>query len=59
MPNLIIGLFLLYLVLIGIKQFARLSPTVAARLVRPDSLSSDERQRLFQQFLEWSKPTSR
>ena len=34
MPNLIIGLFLLYLVLIGIKQFARLSPTVAARLVR-------------------------
>ena len=34
MPNLIIGLFLLYLVLVGIKQFARLSPTVAARLVR-------------------------
>jgi hypothetical protein len=34
MPNLIIGLFLLYLVLAGIKQFARLSPTVAARLVR-------------------------
>src|SRR5579863_5143176 len=34
MPNLIIGLFLLYLVLIGIKQFARLSPAVAARLVR-------------------------
>jgi DnaJ domain len=34
MPNLIIGLFLLYLILIGIKQFARLSPTVAARLVR-------------------------
>jgi hypothetical protein len=34
MPNLIIGLFLLYLVLAGIKQFARLSPAVAARLVR-------------------------
>jgi hypothetical protein len=34
MPNLIAGLFLLYLVLVGIKQFARLSPTVAARLVR-------------------------
>src|SRR5579871_1371477 len=34
MPNLIIGLFLLYLLLAGIKQFARLSPAVAARLVR-------------------------
>lgn len=34
MPNLIIGLFLLYLILAGIKQFARLSPAVAARLVR-------------------------
>jgi hypothetical protein len=34
MPNLIAGLFLLYLVLFGIKQFARLSPAVAARLVR-------------------------
>jgi hypothetical protein len=34
MPNLILGLFLLYLVLAGIKQFARLSPAVAARLVR-------------------------
>jgi hypothetical protein len=34
MPSLIAGLFLLYLVLFGIKQFARLSPAVAARLVR-------------------------
>ena len=34
MPSLIIGLLLLYLVLAGIKQFARLSPTAAARLVR-------------------------
>ena len=34
MPNLIAGLFLLYLVLAGIKQFARLSPALAARLVR-------------------------
>lgn len=34
MPSLIAGLFLLYLVLYGIKQFSRLSPTVAARLVR-------------------------
>jgi DnaJ domain len=34
MPNLIAGLFLLYLVLVGIKQFARLSPAMAARLVR-------------------------
>jgi DnaJ domain len=34
MPNLIAGLFLLYLVLVGIKQFARLSPAIAARLVR-------------------------
>lgn len=34
MPNLIAGLFLLYLVLAGIKQFARLSPPVAARIVR-------------------------
>ena len=34
MPNLILGLFLLYLVLAGIKQFARLSPAMAARLVR-------------------------
>ncbi len=34
MPSLIAGLFLLYLVLYGIKQFARLSPAVAARLVR-------------------------
>ena len=34
MPNLIAGLFLLWLVLFGIKQFARLSPATAARLVR-------------------------
>jgi DnaJ domain len=34
MANLIAGLFLLYLVLVGIKQFARLSPAIAARLVR-------------------------
>ena len=34
MPNLIAGLFLLYLVLAGIKQFSRLSPALAARLVR-------------------------
>jgi hypothetical protein len=34
MINLIAGLFLLYLVLAGIKQFARLSPALAARLVR-------------------------
>jgi hypothetical protein len=34
MPNLIAGLFLLYLILMGIKQFARLSPAVAARLVK-------------------------
>jgi len=34
MPNLIAGLFLLYLLLAGIKQFARLSPEVAAKLVR-------------------------
>lgn len=34
MPNLIAGLVLLYLVLYGIKQFARLSPVAAARLVR-------------------------
>jgi hypothetical protein len=34
MPNLIIGLFLLYLVLVGIKQFARLSPAAVARVVR-------------------------
>jgi len=34
MPSLIAGLFLLYLILFGIKQFARLSPAVAARLVR-------------------------
>jgi len=34
MPNLIAGLFLLYLLLAGIKQFARLSPAVAAKIVR-------------------------
>jgi hypothetical protein len=34
MFNLVAGLVLLYLVLVGIKQFARLSPAVAARLVR-------------------------
>ena len=34
MPNLIAGLFLLYLVLVGIKQFSRLSPAVVARVVR-------------------------
>jgi hypothetical protein len=34
MPQLIAGLFLLYLVLAGIKQFARLSPPAAARIVR-------------------------
>ena len=34
MPSLIAGLFLLCLVLYGIKQFSRLSPAVAARLVR-------------------------
>lgn len=34
MPSLIAGLFLLYLVLVGIKQFARLSPAVVARVVR-------------------------
>jgi hypothetical protein len=34
MVNLIAGLLLLYLVLAGIKQFARLSPALAARLVR-------------------------
>jgi uncharacterized protein len=37
----------------------RFNHFLAARLVRPDSLSSDERQRLFQQFLEWSKPNER
>jgi hypothetical protein len=34
MPNLIIGLFLLYLILLGIKQFSRVTPAMAARLVR-------------------------
>ena len=34
MPNLIAGLFLLYLLLVGIKQFSRLSPAVVARVVR-------------------------
>jgi hypothetical protein len=34
MPQMIAGLFLLYLVLAGIKQFARLSPAAAARIVR-------------------------
>lgn len=34
MPQLIAGLFLLYLVLAGIRQFARLSPPAAARIVR-------------------------
>jgi hypothetical protein len=34
MPELIGGLFLLWLVLYAIRQFARLSPAVAARLVR-------------------------
>ena len=34
MPNLIAGLFVLYLVLFGIKQFGRLSPPAAARLAR-------------------------
>jgi DnaJ-like protein len=34
MLNLIAGLFLLYLLLIGIKQFSRLSPAVVARVVR-------------------------
>jgi hypothetical protein len=34
MPNLIAGLFLLYLLLAGIKQFARVSPAVAAKIVR-------------------------
>jgi len=34
MFNLIAGLLLLYLILAGIKQFARLSPALAARLVR-------------------------
>jgi uncharacterized protein len=37
----------------------RFNQFLAARLVRPDSLSSDERSRLFQQFLEWSKPNER
>jgi len=32
---------------------------LATRLAQPDSLSSDERARLFQQFLEWSKPNER
>jgi uncharacterized protein len=36
----------------------RFNHFLAARLVRPDSLSSDERQRLFQQFL-WSKLNER
>jgi hypothetical protein len=34
MPNLIAGLFLLYLLLVGIKQFSRLSPAVVARVAR-------------------------
>src|SRR5260370_23628561 len=34
MPNLIAGLFLLYLLLVGIEQFSRLSPAVVARVVR-------------------------
>jgi hypothetical protein len=34
MLNLIAGLFLLYLLLAGIKQFSRLSPAVVARVVR-------------------------
>jgi TRAP transporter TAXI family solute receptor len=32
---------------------------LAKRPVQPDSLSSDERARLFQQFQEWSKPNER
>ena len=34
MLNLIAGLFLLYLLLAGVKQFARVSPAVAAKIVR-------------------------
>jgi DnaJ-like protein len=34
MPSFIAGLVVLYLLLLGVKQFSRLSPTVAARLVR-------------------------
>jgi TRAP transporter TAXI family solute receptor len=37
----------------------RFNQFLAARQARPDSLSSDERSRLFQQFLEWSKPNER
>ena len=37
----------------------RFSQFLATRQVQPDSLSSDERSRLFQQFLEWSKPNER
>ena len=34
MPNLIAGLVLLYLLLAGVKQFGRVSPAVAAKIVR-------------------------
>ena len=32
---------------------------LTARQARPEALSSDERDRLFQQFLQWSKPGER
>jgi hypothetical protein len=38
------------------SQFDRF---LATRLAQPDTLSSDQRERLFQQFLQWSKPNER
>jgi hypothetical protein len=35
MPTIILGLFLLYLILFGIKQFSRVTPAQAARILKP------------------------
>ena len=43
----------------GQAERSQFDQFLATRQVQPDSLSSDERNQLFRQFLEWSKPNER